>query len=139
MSQYTNSPVGVASVQEAKKDNKKDCKPPIKYIHPDFIEGPAYGMLAGEMKYGAWNYLNGHNYTDLLDAAIRHLNAVRRGEDIDENCTKILREGYIRDGQHIEGFGEKAPKVHHLWLAACNINMILSQMAKGTLKDDREF
>jgi hypothetical protein len=106
----------------ALKDNVKDCKPPLKYLHPNFMLGTAYGMLAGELKYAAWNFLKGHDRQDLLDGAIRHLLADRSGELIDADTTARLKAV----------FGDKAPEVQHLWLAACNINMILWQQAYGT-------
>lgn len=109
----------------AKKDNVKDCKAPIKYVHPRFIYGIAYGMLAGELKYEAWNYIKGHDIQDLIDAAIRHLNKVRIGEIVDKDTTERLRER----------FGEKAPEVTHLDLAGCNLNMIVSQIIAGTIRN----
>lgn len=111
--------------QQAKKDNVKDCKPPLKYIHPNFVEGMAFGMLAGELKYGAWNFMLGHDVQDLLDGATRHMNAFRKGELIDQDTTNRLREK----------FGDKAPEVSHLWLAACNLNMIIWQLDHKTLRN----
>ena len=123
----------------AYKNNKKDCKPPLKYVLPETIEGCAYGMLAGGMKYLSWNHLRGHNLTDLLDAAQRHLNAVRMGEDIDQDTTKRLKEGCIDiNGNEKPGYGDKAPDIKHLWLVISNINMILHQEYLGTLIDDRK-
>jgi hypothetical protein len=109
----------------AKKDNLKDCKPPLKYIFPDFFDGIGFGMLAGELKYEAWNFLFGHDIQDLLDAVVRHSNARRRGEVYDEDTSRRLREK----------FGDKAPRVKHTWLAACNLNMIEWQESQGTLKN----
>lgn len=110
----------------ARKDNVKDCKAPLKYLHPDFLIGTAYGMLAGEYKYNAWNYTLGHDMQDLIDAAIRHLLAIRSGEMVDPDTTERLREHH----------GDNAPEVTHLDLAACNINMIKAQIAADTLRDD---
>jgi len=109
----------------AKKDNRKDCKPPLKYLHPEFMTGTAYGMLAGELKYSAWNFVLGHDRQDLIDGAVRHLLDARQGVHIDADTTARLEAV----------FGDKAPQVKHLWLAACNINMLLWQEAYGTARD----
>lgn len=109
----------------AKKDNVKDCKPPLKYLHPSLLTGTAYGMLAGELKYGGWNFVLGHDRQDLVDGAMRHLLDFRQGVEIDQNTTDLLKAKY----------GDKAPQVQHLWLAACNINMLLWQLELGTSKD----
>lgn len=109
----------------ALKNNIKDCKPPIKYVSPNFIEGVAFGMLAGEIKYEAWNYLFGHDVQDLLDGAVRHINKHRKGEIYDDDTTERLREK----------FGENAPRVRHLWLAGCNLNMIQWQQDYETSRN----
>jgi hypothetical protein len=114
-----------ASGNTAKKDHVRDCKPPLKYLHPEFMTGTAFGMLAGELKYDAWNFLKGHDRQDLIDGAIRHLLAARMGEDIDQDTTARL----------VEKYENKAPQIKHLWLAACNINMMLWQEAYGTARD----
>ncbi len=113
------------STETALKDNSKDCKAPLKYVNARFTEGIAYGMLAGEIKYAAWNFLKGHDKQDLIDAAIRHLEAYRRGEIYDQDTSKRLGEKY----------GTKAPMVEHLWLAGCNLNMLAWQEENQSLKD----
>jgi hypothetical protein len=112
-------------VSAAKKDNVKDCKPPIKYVHHEVFTGTAFGMLAGEIKYDAWNFIKGHDRQDLVDGAIRHLLDFRRGIDVDADTTARLAAKY----------GNKAPQIKHLWLALCNINMLLWQAEAGTSRN----
>ena len=112
-------------MSEAKKDHVADCKPPLKYVHPEVMDGCAYGMLAGALKYDPWNFLKGHDQMDLIDAAIRHLQEHRMGRTVDVDTTNRLMEVY----------GEKAPNIKHLWLALCNINMLIWQHHARTSKD----
>ena len=122
---FENGVPVTTTTEQAKKDHVKDCKAPLKYVHPEVIEGCAYGMLAGELKYGSWNFLKGHDIQDLLDATIRHLNSARMGDLIDYDTTQRLRDKY----------GDRAPDVKHLWLALCNLNMILWQQNFGVIRD----
>lgn len=107
---------------KALKDNEKDRKPPYKYLGRPFKDATAYAHLAGEMKYGPWNYLKGHTVMQLLEAIERHIEAVKSGEDYDSDCS--LRVGKL---------------VHHLGCAAAGINMYLQQAELGTLVDDRPW
>ena len=69
--------------------------------------------MVGEKKYGRYNYTKGHNASQLIAAAMRHLTAWNEGEEYDP------------DGQH------------HLGSVGACIGMILRQQELGTLKDNR--
>jgi hypothetical protein len=104
----------------AAKDDKKDGKISRRYIHPRFKDAVGLAMEAGEKKYGKFNFLKGHTVLQLLDAAERHIDDYRWGQDNDIDCSSRIN----RD-------------VSHLGNAAACINMILAQMAEGTITDDR--
>lgn len=78
-----------------------------------FIE-TARAFMVGEKKYGRYNYTKGHNASQLVAAALRHLTAWNDGEEHDPT-----------DGQH------------HLGAVGACIAMILRQQELGTLKDNR--
>ena len=102
----------------AKKNNT--TKYALKYVHPNVKNWGALAMMAGAEKYGAWNFLDGHKLTDLLDAMERHIDMIRQGEWNDPDCSERLD----RD-------------VPHLGCIVAGVNMIAGQLAKGTLVDDR--
>jgi hypothetical protein len=106
---------------KAKKDNKKDGKPAYKYLSEQLLNETSRAMMAGALKYGEWNYLNGHLASDLLEAAMRHIVKALNGEDTDADCTQRL-----------------GMRVSHLGCAVANINMLLAQQSLGTLIDDLE-
>jgi hypothetical protein len=58
-------------------------KPSITLIPSEFIEGTASVFNFGGKKYGLHNYRNGLAHSRCLDAAVRHLLAINRGEEID--------------------------------------------------------
>lgn len=47
------------------------------------VEGAVRVMMHGAKKYSAYNWANGMPYTRVLDAAMRHINAIYQGEDKD--------------------------------------------------------
>lgn len=104
----------------ASKDNVKDRKPPYRYISKELLDQCAYAMLAGEMKYGAWNYLKGHTALQLIEAMERHLAELKSGIDFDKDCSDRIGK-----------------QVHHLGNVLANVNMYLTQLKVGTLVDDR--
>ena len=103
---------------KAMKNNSKKVN--LKYISALLKEWIANAMSAGAVKYAPYNYLKGHNLTDLLDAMERHIGQVRDGQWIDEETSKILGR-----------------PVTHLGCVGASLNMIASQLKKGTLIDDR--
>lgn len=113
-------PQETAKNEGAKKNDKKDGKPQYRYLCKRFLDETSYPMMAGVIKYGAYNFMKGHNRTQLLEAAIRHLMLDMGGEDLDKDTTDLL-------GQDVS----------HLGCALANINMLLSQLEAGTLTDDR--
>lgn len=110
------------TIYGAKKDNITDKKSPYKYLTRWFKNATADAHLAGEIKYGDWNFLRGHTVMQLLEAMERHIEAVKSGEDYDADCSE-------RIGRF----------VHHLGCAAAGINMYLAQLELGTLVDDRPW
>lgn len=100
-------------------------KPEHKYLHPAFLDGVAYAMMAGAVKYSPTNYLKGHKATDLLDAALRHIHQARQGFIYDHEINQLLKDEY---DTHFF--------VTHLHAAAANINMFLAQRESGVLIDD---
>ena len=104
----------------ASKNDTKDKKLKYRFVHQTLIDECSKSMMAGEIKYGAYNYLKGHEMNQLLDAAVRHIKQYQEGENIDKDTTAIL-----------------GMDVTHLGCALANINMLLIQQKHGTLKDDR--
>lgn len=103
----------------AKKDNKKDRKPELKYISQGLMYETSYAMMAGALKYGEFNYLKGHKASDLIEAAVRHLYSALNGDEYDTDCSERL-----------------GMPVSHLGCASANINMLLAQIEAGTVIDD---
>jgi hypothetical protein len=89
-------------------------KPDLSLVSPWFKEGVARALMFGEKKYGRWNYLGGFEIHRLLSSAERHLDAIKKGEDVDPES------------------GE--PHWAHL---AANVQMICDCAVYGTLKDNR--
>lgn len=70
----SQSDVGVKFDQE---------KPRVDLLDPLALEGIARVLSFGAQKYAAHNWRNGLSYSRLIAAALRHLFAIMRGEDID--------------------------------------------------------
>lgn len=60
-----------------------DTKPPMDLLDPSFLEGTATVLGFGAFKYERHNWRNGIQYSRLIAAAFRHLNAINAGEDTD--------------------------------------------------------
>ena len=58
-------------------------KQPISFIPSEYIEGTAAVFGFGAKKYAAHNYRQGIAHSRLVDAALRHLLAILRGEQLD--------------------------------------------------------
>ena len=104
----------------ASKNDKKDNKPAMQFVHPDLGLGVGNAMRAGEMKYGDWNFLKGHGKLQLCGAILRHTYAIMKGEDIDTDTTNLLGR-----------------TVYHWDCIGSNINMMIWQREYGTLTEDR--
>jgi hypothetical protein len=91
-----------------------ESKPPIALVDAEYIEGLAEVLGFGAKKYDADNWRKGISYRRLISAAYRHLGAINKGEDIDEES----------------GF----PHVYHL---ACCTMFLSSMLAHRPDMDDR--
>lgn len=110
----------------ASKNDKKDCKPDYSLLPRAFLDQVAYSMMAGEIKYGTFNYLLGHDIRQLTSAAARHLKAIEAGEDLDLDTSRRVSEKY---GVEVQ--------ITHAACVAANMLMLLDQAAHGTLRDNR--
>jgi len=99
---------------EIKAAKNDQAKPDLSLLPKIFMEEVAKAFMVGEKKYGRYNYCKGHNASQLIAAAQRHLTSWFEGEELDPV-----------DGQH------------HLGAAGACIAMLLRQNQLGTMKDDR--
>ena len=58
-------------------------KPRFDLLDPKAMQGLAEVLTFGANKYAANNWRNGIEYSRLIAALMRHLNAIQDGEDID--------------------------------------------------------
>lgn len=58
-------------------------KAPISLIPAEYIEGTAAVFGFGAKKYGAHNFREGISHSRLVDAVLRHIMAMLRGEVLD--------------------------------------------------------
>jgi hypothetical protein len=59
-------------------------KPRVDLLDPLALEGLSAVLTFGAKKYAAHNWRGGIAYSRLLGAALRHLFAILRGEDVDQ-------------------------------------------------------
>lgn len=59
-------------------------KPMVDLLDVEWLLGTAQVLTFGAKKYDKHNWRKGISYTRLLAAALRHLFAIMRGEDVDE-------------------------------------------------------
>lgn len=59
-------------------------KPQLTQVEPGFIEGIAKVLEFGAQKYGRDNWRKGQPVTKLLDSCLRHVFALVKGEDLDQ-------------------------------------------------------
>ena len=104
----------------ANKNNKKDNKPDYSLIPRILMDQVSYAMMAGEDKYGRYNYCKGHSYNQLLAAAERHIKAIQEGEDIDRDTSDRV-----------------GVEVTHAACVVSNMLMLLHQVELETITDDR--
>jgi len=91
-------------------------KPRMDLLPPDALDEVANILSFGATKYGERNWENGFNYGRLIGAALRHIFAFMRGEDLDTETGRS-----------------------HLGHAACCILMLLALHLRGHGKDDRSI
>lgn len=58
-------------------------KPRMDLLDPEFLEGVARVLTFGARKYAVQNWRNGISTSRNIAAALRHISAFNRGEDID--------------------------------------------------------
>ena len=104
----------------ANKNDKRDKKPAMQFVHPRLALGCGNAMGAGEIKYGGWNFLLGHGRMQLLAAIERHTAAMKTGELIDADTTKLW-----------------GSTVYHSDCIAACLNMMYWQEEFGTIIEDR--
>jgi hypothetical protein len=59
-------------------------KPQLSLIPTEALEEAAKALAYGAGKYGRNNFKKGHQWSRLVDAALRHLYALAHGQPIDE-------------------------------------------------------
>lgn len=84
------------------------------------MEQEALAFMVGEKKYERYNFCAGMDSHRLVAAALRHILAWQRGEDFDEESSKLLGR-----------------PVSHLGNARACLAMILETQRLGTLTDTR--
>lgn len=95
--------------------NKNDTNKPKMSLLPSYaLAEVAQVMTMGAEKYGRYNYLDGMEYSRILDANLRHLNAFIGGEDNDAESG-----------------------LSHLAHAAANSLMLLEYIIRDIGEDDR--
>ncbi len=110
----------------ANKNDKRDVKPDHSLLPKIFMDQTAYSLMAGEIKYGRYNFYKGHTISQLTAAISRHTKAIDNGEDIDHDTSLLLSSYYNKD-----------VKITHAACIAANVAMMLAQKEHGTLTDDR--
>lgn len=70
--------------QKSSAKKNDNGKPSITLIPAEAILGIARGLDYGAIKYGRYNFRRGLSHSRLLDAALRHILAILKGEDIDK-------------------------------------------------------
>jgi hypothetical protein len=105
---------------KALKNDARDGKVGRHYIHPTTLRGLGAAHYAGELKYGAFNFTKGHKASQLIGAILDHAAQWSWGEDLDKDCTDRI-----------------GISVSHLDCILSNVNMLKTQLAEGTLIDDR--
>lgn len=99
-------------MNEGKKYDSE--KPAMALLSPKGLEEEAKGMTYGAKKYGMYNWRNGIVVTRYISAALRHIFAFLRGEDLDPESG-----------------------VSHLGHAKCNLGMALQALEDNPKLDDR--
>lgn len=110
---------GVSEPKRAGKNDVIDGKADMSLLPEVFLIQTARAMMAGEKKYGTFNYLKGHKIRQLTSAICRHAKKIEGGEWWDSDTTGCI-------GQ----------PVSHLACIAANVLMALHQDEEGTLIDN---
>lgn len=99
-------------MMEAKKNDQ--TKAQLSLIPLSALEAEAAAFTYGAEKYGRYNYTAGFTYSRLIDAALRHILAFNKGEDLDPESG-----------------------LSHLGHARASLSMLIECMNLGTATDNR--
>lgn len=91
-----------------------DGKPPMSLISSELLEGVARVLAFGAEKYEPWNWAKGMGWSRPYSAAMRHLLAWNRGENVDPETG-----------------------LSHLAHASTNLMFLLTYQARQIGTDDR--
>ena len=89
-------------------------KPRLELVSRQALEGLAMVLGFGAKKYAAHNWRGGIEYSRLIGAALRHIEAFNDGEDLDPEST-----------------------LSHIDHAQCCLMFLSDQIKRGTGLDDR--
>ena len=89
-------------------------KPPLELIPSLALEEVAKVLGKGKVKYTAWNWASGFEWSRLIGSCGRHLGAFQRGEDLDPES-----------------------KLSHMAHLACTALFLLEHELRGLGVDDR--
>jgi len=89
-------------------------KPLLSLVPSSLNRYVGMGMTYGALKYDRHNWRKGFNWSSLLDSLQRHIDAVKDGEDIDEESG-----------------------LPHLCLIGCNVAFLIEHFDKDLGTDDR--
>lgn len=122
-------------IERAKKEaGDTVIKPDYSLIPKSFMDQVSYCMMAGEKKYGRYNFTKGHSYNQLTAAMVRHIKLFESGEDFDKDTTERV---FGTNSERRNRTNEPAKQVSHLACVAANVLMLLEQISIGTAEDDR--
>lgn len=91
-----------------------DTKVDLSLLPREFLEETAKAFMAGEKKYGRYNYTGGMDWHRIIASTLRHITAFNDGEDLDAETGCI-----------------------HLGNAAAGLAMLLVYYKRGLGKDTR--
>lgn len=90
----------------------------IAAISPHFIEGIADVLTFGARKYARNNWMKGLSFSETLDSLERHLKALQRGEERDDesgilhihhvNCNGMFLAHYFQFYDNYKNFDDRA-------------------------------
>lgn len=101
-------------IEEARGIKHDQDKPDLSLVPAEFSAEVARGFMYGANKYGRYNYLNGMDWTRIIAAIKRHVDAFQEGEDLDPESG-----------------------VSHLAHASCGLAMLLVYYKRGLGTDNR--
>lgn len=106
--------VDILKIDIKKAQKFDDNKPPLDLIPYSALELEARVLAFGAKKYDAHNWRQGMDWSRLIGAALRHVNAFNAGEDLDPESG-----------------------LSHLGHARCCLGFLIEYQKKGLGTDDR--